>query len=182
MKFEIYALGLTLSLSSSLTPSLPGTITSLQSAAESHPTLQFSLYYDIQRRVLAVHVQQAYNLPVVSRGATTTTQPCSPFIVLFLLPNKEQVFESRVVHKDMNPFFNQIFDFPGLLPEDIRKQTLIMKVFHSRRTKPELIGETVNYLFFLKKLLEEHFTNHRTIIYTYYFPYTIYIYIIMDNI
>jgi Ca2+-dependent lipid-binding protein len=111
---------------------------SLQSAADSHPTLQFSLYYDIQRRVLAVHIQQAYNLPVISKG--TVTHPCSPFIVLYLLPNKQEVFESRVIHRDLNPYFNQIFDFPSLLPEDIRKQTLVMKVFHSRRTKHELIG------------------------------------------
>ena len=42
---------------------------------------------------------------------------------------------------DLNPFFNQIFDFPGLLPEDIRKRTLVIKVFHSRKTKHEMIGE-----------------------------------------
>jgi hypothetical protein len=56
------------------------------------------------------------------------------------LPNRQEVFESRVIHRDLNPYFNQIFDFPSLLPEDIRKQTLVMKVFHSRRTKHEMIG------------------------------------------
>ena len=116
-----------------------GTINSLQTAADSHPTLQFSLYYDIQRRVLAVHIQQAYNLPVVTKGAATI--PCSPFILLFLLPSKEHTYESRISHRDLNPSFNQIFDFPGLLPEDIRKQTLVMKAFHSRKTKHDLIGQ-----------------------------------------
>ena len=48
--------------------------------------------------------------------------------------------ESKTVEKDVNPQFNQIFDFPGLLPEDIRKQTLMMKVFHRGKTKNELIG------------------------------------------
>ena len=120
-------------------PPSTGTVSSeLQSVADSHPTLQFSIYYDIQRRVLAVHIQQAYNLPIVMKGPTTT--PCNPFILLFLLPNREKVFESRTIQRDVNPSFNQIFDFPGLQPEDIRKQTLIMKVFHSRKTKNELIG------------------------------------------
>ena len=88
---------------------------------------------------------QLSNFIIFFKGAMT--HPCSPFIVLYLLPNKQEVFESRVINRDLNPYFNQIFDFPSLLPEDIRKQTLVMKVFHSRRTKHELIGKRRFFCF-----------------------------------
>ena len=91
--------------------------------------------------MLAVHIQQAYNLPVVVKSSTTI--PCSPFVLLFLLPNKDQAFESKTIQTNLNPFFNQMFEFPSLLPEDIRKKTLMMKVFHHGRSKNELIGTCV---------------------------------------
>ena len=49
-------------------------------------------------------------------------------------PNKAEVFESKVVRKDLNPIFDQTFEFTGLLGVQVaRKQTLIFKVYNHPR-------------------------------------------------
>ncbi len=105
------------------------------SSAGSFPLLQFSLYYDIQRRTLTVHLQQAYNLPGRGRSAT-----CDSFVAMFLLPNREEIFESKVVAKSTNPSFDQMFEFTALMPQEIRRQTLIFRVFDHERFKDDLLG------------------------------------------
>ena len=89
------------------------------------PTIQYSLYYDMQRNVLAVHLQQVYNLPARRKSKSLDT-----VVTLYLTPHKEEVFESRVVQRSLNPLFEQNFEFtgqPGL--ELTKKQVLIFKVF-----------------------------------------------------
>ena len=109
---------------------------SVSTTAETIPTLQFSLYYDIQRRSLSVHLQQAYNLPARDVRGTS-----DPFVVFFLLPNKEEIYESKIVHKTLNPIFDQVFEFGGILPQEIRRQTIMFRVYdHDRFTPNELIG------------------------------------------
>ena len=109
---------------------------SVSTTAETIPTLQFSLYYDIQRRSLSVHLQQAYNLPAKDHRGTS-----DPFVVFFLLPNKEEIYESKVVYKTLNPIFDQVFEFGGILPQEIRRQTIMFRVYdHDRFTPNELIG------------------------------------------
>ena len=92
----------------------------------SLPTLQYSLYYDIQRNSLTVHLGQAFNLPV--RGKSHHSGDTS--IILYMQPNKAEVFESKVVRKELNPVFDQTFEFTGLLGVQVaRKQTLIFKLY-----------------------------------------------------
>lgn len=101
------------------------------------PSIQYSLYYDIQRNALTVSLDQAFNLPVRARKLT-----CDSLVVLYLLPNKVEVFESKVVVKDRHPIFNQVFEFGGLLGTAMtRQQTLIMRFFDpGRLTRKQLIG------------------------------------------
>ena len=64
-----------------------------------------------------------------------------PFVVFFLLPNKEEIYESKIVHKTLNPIFDQVFEFGGILPQEIRRQTIMFRVYdHDRYTSSELIG------------------------------------------
>ncbi len=90
---------------------------------DNEPRIQFSLYYDIQRRTLTVHLLSGTDLPAKDRRGTS-----DPYVILFLIPNKEQIFESKVHDKDLNPFFNEVFEFSGLLADEIRRQTLILRV------------------------------------------------------
>lgn len=90
----------------------------------SFPTIQYSLYYDIQRNILSVHLQQMYNLPTRHKD-----RPIDSFVCLYLMPHKEQEFESKLVQKSLNPVFGQDFEFtsqPGL--ELAREQVLIFKI------------------------------------------------------
>lgn len=93
------------------------------SPTDTHPRVQYSLYYDIQRRTLSVHLVSGTNLPAKDRRGTS-----DPFVILFLLPNKEQIFQSRVHDKTLNPSFDEVFEFTGLLPDEVRRQTLVLRV------------------------------------------------------
>lgn len=101
-------------------------------ASDTLPTLQFSLYYDIQKNTLTVHLMQAYNLPTKSHHNS-----CSTNVVLYLLPNKLEVFESQTVHKSANPAYEEIFQFLNLSGSDqLRKQSLVFRIFeHNRLVK-----------------------------------------------
>lgn len=98
------------------------------------PELEFSLYYDIQCRTLMVHLQCARNLPIKGKKVSL-----DPTVLLYLLPNREDIFQSRVIRNNANPRFNQSFEFRGLLPDEIRRQTLVFRVF-SQSSKGELLG------------------------------------------
>lgn len=97
--------------------------TSSITTPSDNPQLHFSLYYDIQRRTLTVHLMEATNLPGKDRRGAS-----DPFVILFLLPNKEEIFESKVQKKTHNPVFNEVFEFSGLLPNEIRRQTLVLRM------------------------------------------------------
>ena len=90
---------------------------------DKEPRIQFSLYYDIQRRTLSVHLMSGTDLPAKDRRGTS-----DPYVILFLIPNKEQIFESKVHDKTLSPIFDEVFEFTGLLPDEIRRQTLILRV------------------------------------------------------
>ena len=105
------------------------TATSAVGVDPTCPSLQYSLYYDIQRNSLAVNLGQAFNLPSKAKSGSGDTS-----IVLYMQPNKAEVFESKVVRKDLNPIFDQTFEFTGLLGVQVaRKQTLILKVYGRSR-------------------------------------------------
>ena len=67
---------------------------------------------------------------------------CDPFVVLFMQPNKLEIFESKIINKTLNPNFDQMFEFTSLLPQEIRLQTLVFRVYdHDRFSKNVIIGE-----------------------------------------
>ena len=106
---------------------------------QSYPFLQFSLHYDIQRRTMTVHLQEASNLPAKDRSGTS-----DPFVVMHLHPNKEEIFESKIVYKTLNPVFDQSFEFHNLQLDDIHRQSLVFRIYdHDKFFKNEIIGGIV---------------------------------------
>ena len=97
------------------------------------PLLQFSLLFDMQRNIFTVHLHHAANLPENDRRGTM-----NPFVVIYMMPNKEEVFESEVIHQTLNPEFNQSFEFLLQHPNDIHRKTLIFKIYDNSKSK--LIG------------------------------------------
>ena len=106
---------------------------------QSHPSLQFSLHYDIQRCTMTVHLQEASNLPAKDRSGTS-----DPFVVMHLHPNKEEIFESKIVYKTLNPVFDQSFEFHNLQLDDLHRQSLVFRIYdHDRFSKNDMIGGIV---------------------------------------
>lgn len=117
-------------------PGLPVLEEATLDESTRHPLLQFSLHYDVQRCSLTVHLHHGSNLPAKDRGGTS-----DPFVVLYVIPNKEEIFESKVKYQTLDPIFDQSFEFKKLLPDDIRRQTLVMRVYdHDRFSKNDSIG------------------------------------------
>ena len=109
------------------------------SQMEPGPVLEFSLFYDIQRRTLTVHLDQAFNLPAKDRCGTS-----DPFVVMFLLPDKEEVFQSRVVMKSLNPIFDETFGFRGILAHEVYEKVLVFRVFdYDMVSRNDFIGTVV---------------------------------------
>ena len=103
------------------------------------PAIQFSLYYDIQRRTLSVHLYQALNLPV-RRDARSH----DPFVVIFLLPTREVIHQTMTLTNNRNPKYKQIFEFGGILAEEVYQQVLVFQVFYSDRfVRDQLIGSVL---------------------------------------
>ena len=96
---------------------------------EDPPTILFSLYFDIQRRALAVSLLKAENLPQKPSHQGT----CDPFVMMFLLPNKQEVLQSSIKQRTLNPEFQQVFEFGGILANDLKNQVLVFRVFDHDR-------------------------------------------------
>lgn len=106
---------------------------------ESRPLLQFSLQYDILRSSLTVHLHHACNLPAKDKRGTS-----DPFVVMYMMPNKEELFESKVVLQSLNPVFDESFEFQKLTSEDIRRQSLTLRIYdHDKFSKNDTIGGIV---------------------------------------
>ena len=105
-----------------------------RSSPAEPPEIEFSLYYDIQCRTLTVHLQCAWNLPRKGKKGTP-----NPIVLLYLLPNREDIFHSKMIENASNPMFNQSFEFKGLLPDEVRRQTLVFRIF-SQSSKGDLLG------------------------------------------
>ena len=108
-------------------------------AEDNKPKIQFSLYYDMQRCILTVHLIAGTNLMSVAHDRD---QPDS-FVLLFLTPARGQTFRSKVHNKTKNPEFYETFELTGLLSDEIRQQTLILRVQDKNNSVDNNIGNVV---------------------------------------
>ncbi len=107
----------------------------IKTSTTSGPRLAFSLYYDLQRCILTLTLFKAYDLPAKEQGGAS-----DPFVVMHLDPSREEIFQSRVFYKTLNPSFNEYFEFKNLPPDDVRHQTVMFKVYHDKHSKNAYIG------------------------------------------
>ena len=91
----------------------------------TQPTILYSLYHDIQRGLLSVHLKQVFNLP--ARGKHKTMDS---YVELCLASHQHMVKKSRLMRGSLNPSFDEQFQFTGLPDLQIlKKQTLLFKIF-----------------------------------------------------
>ncbi len=94
-------------------------------AMDTQPTILYSLYYDIQRATLSVHIKQLFNLSLRRKHKTLDT-----YVALYLLPRQVEVFESKIVRDSLNPIFDQEFEFtgqPGM--QILKKHAIVFKIY-----------------------------------------------------
>lgn len=105
---------------------------------ENKQEVKFALYFDVQRRTLIIHLQQAFNLPPREVHKTAGT-----YVTLYLLPSREEIHQTTV-SAGVNPVFNQVFEFGGILTDEVRQQVLVMELFyHDKFTRNHAIGTMV---------------------------------------
>ena len=104
------------------------------SKLHDEPSIQFSLYYDFQRKVLCVYLHAAFCL---LGGRVKSKHEADSLVMLFLVPHKQHMFYSAVVKKTNNPSFNEAFEFTDLLSSEVRRQSLIFRVFDKSRSEAQ---------------------------------------------
>ena len=101
----------------------------------ARPVINFSLYYDFQRCTLIVHLISGSNF----QGRKRQKHPNS-FVLVFLIPNREQVFESKLCRKSDDPIFEDTFEFNCLSFVETRRQTLIFQVINKIKSTNVDVG------------------------------------------
>ena len=103
------------------------------------PTIDFIIYYDIQSYSFTVKLLRARHLPSMNRDGTS-----DPFITLFLIPHREEIFRSKTSYKTTSPVFNETFVFSNIPYNEIFTRTLVLRVFDENALRHnELIGNVV---------------------------------------
>ena len=93
-----------------------------------HSCVHFSLYYHESNKKLVVHLKEAFRLPT-----SRPEESSNPFTEVFLLPKKGVVHRSHVETKTHSPVFDETFKFAELDSHDIKKQTLVMRMYINER-------------------------------------------------
>ena len=96
------------------------------SAINLDPTIQFSLHYDVLQSKLRIHLEYAADLPKENLFGMPVR--CDPFVILHLEPDREDTLRSSVIKNTHDPIFNQDFQFVGFSMEDIKRQTLVLRI------------------------------------------------------
>ena len=92
------------------------------------PCVQFSLYYDESSEKLILYLKQAFKLPT-----RCPVDSSHPFTEVYLLPKKTEVHRSHMVLKTHNPIFDETFKFTKLVPSEVEKQTVVMRMYISEQ-------------------------------------------------
>lgn len=94
-------------------------------AQKKEAILEFSLYYDVSKQSLVVHMLRGLYLPQ-RRGLKSINS----FIQAKLVPSESQVLKTRVVSNSRSPAYDQLLEFGELTYDQFEQQTLVLEVFY----------------------------------------------------
>ena len=115
------------------------------------PILAFSLFHDIQTRVLHVRVNYANNLDKLM-PSRSTKQKSNTCVVFFLMPDKDEIKSTTPRLQTNNPSFDEAFYLTGVQPTDLRQQMLVFHVHDDQKLigiakveldRVDLLGEEI---------------------------------------
>ncbi|KAJ3612355.1 hypothetical protein NHX12_020631 [Muraenolepis orangiensis] len=119
--------------------------------AEACGKLSFSLRYDHEARCLVVRVLRALDLP-----AKDFTGTSDPYVKIYLLPDRQKKFQTRVHPKNLNPAFDETFRFAAAYDELCARKLHFSVYDFDRFSSHDMIGEAVaDNLFELSDLSRE---------------------------
>ncbi|KAL1130147.1 hypothetical protein AAG570_013085, partial [Ranatra chinensis] len=112
--------------------------------------LHWALRYDTEMDALVVKVLEARDLPVKD-----VTGSSDPYIKVYLLPDRNKKFQTKVHRKNLDPVFNETFIF-SVSYDDLRSRYLQFSVYDfDRFSRHDLIGQVV-----YEGLLDTHDLHH----------------------
>uniref|UniRef100_A0A4W5QD04 Synaptotagmin X n=1 Tax=Hucho hucho TaxID=62062 RepID=A0A4W5QD04_9TELE len=122
-----------------------------QEPVETCGKLSFSLLYDYEEQALVVTILKALELP-----AKDFTGTSDPYVKIYLLPERQKKFQTRVHRKTLNPTFDEVFCFPVEYDQLCNRKLHFSVYDFDRFTSHDMIGEVVvDNLFELSDLSRE---------------------------
>ena len=108
------------------------TLTETMQPTGNESSIQYSLYYDQQKKMLGVYLQQAYNFE--------QKYPCGKFwITVYTFPTTEKVFTLKITDTTASPVLDKVFQFPDF--EESLTQTLVIGIHqHTRCFSQKMVG------------------------------------------
>lgn len=98
--------------------------------------LNYVLSYDFKQCILSVHIVQAQQLPGLDFSGLS-----DPYVKVYLMPDKRRCERTRVHKSNLNPVFEETFQFHMPFTE-LTSKTLVMAVYdYDRFSKHDEIGQ-----------------------------------------
>ncbi|KAK7128905.1 hypothetical protein R3I94_017209 [Phoxinus phoxinus] len=100
--------------------------------------INFSLRYDYENEMILVKILKAFDLPAKDLCGSS-----DPYVKIYLLPDRQQKFQTRVHRKTLNPTFDESFQFP-VAYDELSARKLHLSVFDfDRFSRHDMIGEVI---------------------------------------
>ncbi len=109
---------------------------------KEEPAIEFSLFYDIQKRVLSVHLVHAYNLTIRKVWETADT---FYNISVFLLPSRDKIYQTNILPRTRHSVaFDEVYEFQSLTSEELYEQVLVFQLFsRDKFSRDQLVGSVI---------------------------------------
>ncbi|CAB3402231.1 unnamed protein product [Caenorhabditis bovis] len=104
--------------------------------AKNYGNIHFRLEYDFEQAKLSVTILKAYDLPAMDRNGMS-----DPYIKVFVLPERKQKFETKIIRNTLNPVYNETFQF-SIPFNELHSKTLMLVVYdYDRLSKDDKMGQ-----------------------------------------
>jgi len=98
--------------------------------------LYFSISYDVFKYVLKILIIGADRLPAKDMFGTS-----DPYVKVYMLPDKNPKFKTKVKHRNLKPKWNELFTFQDVIRDTLADKKLVMEVYdYDRFSKDDEIG------------------------------------------
>lgn len=114
--------------------------TSVAHTDPADPAIEFSLYYDIQKRLLSVHLVCVHNLK-----NTEIWGIADSFMSVFILPSRDKIYQTNISSKTTSSVvFDEVYEFQSLTSEELYEQVLVFQLFsHDKFSRDHLVGSVI---------------------------------------